>query len=160
VGEDFMPNGGLLRKGNTSPPTPPTVPPPTVAPPTVAPPTVAPPTTHPTAISTPAPSPTASVVDGSFDDLFPTSDPNVVTIVDLGFPDVGMPDAIKNAGFQLSGWDIREVRFKSDHNTDTMHIGISCYAICGDADGDGDGGRTSSALATMGGIDEVDFSGA
>jgi hypothetical protein len=40
-----------------------------------------------------------------------------------------------------------------------MFFGIDCYGICGDADGDGDAGRTSSVLAGNGGVDRPDLAG-
>jgi hypothetical protein len=36
---------------------------------------------------------------------------------------------------------------------DALNIGIDCFGICGDADGDGDAGRTSATLMNIGGLD-------
>ena len=36
---------------------------------------------------------------------------------------------------------------------DALHVGIDCYSVCGDADGDGDPDRTSPQLLQRGGVD-------
>lgn len=40
-----------------------------------------------------------------------------------------------------------------DVGADEFSIGIACWVICGDADGDGNPGQTSSALSGLGGND-------
>lgn len=60
---------------------------------------------------------------------------------------------LRAAGLTVSGWDMKDVRFQHNPTTDELHIGINCFGICGDADGDGDSGRTSSVLAGLGGSD-------
>lgn len=52
-----------------------------------------------------------------------------------------------------SGWDIRSIYFNYVPQDDVLQVGIRCYGICGDADGDGDAGDTSLALQLNGGID-------
>jgi hypothetical protein len=42
---------------------------------------------------------------------------------------------------------------------DQLNIGIDCFGICGDADGDGDAGRTSATLAMIGGLDLPNLAG-
>lgn len=37
-----------------------------------------------------------------------------------------------------SGFDIAALYFQYDYKTDTLHVGIDCWGVCGDADGDGD----------------------
>jgi hypothetical protein len=49
-------------------------------------------------------------------------------------PDVGMP---RQLPFENSGWDVRAVYMDYSPVSDTLSIGIECWAICGDADGDG-----------------------
>merc|ERR1711991_1219264 len=71
--------------------------------------------------------------------------------------DVGLPTALTEAGFTTSGWDVEYVAFEFDDVNDEFHIGIKCYVVCGDADGDGDSGGTSAALAGLGGNDFPGF---
>lgn len=52
-----------------------------------------------------------------------------------------------------SGWDIRSVFFYYDMAVDTLHVGLHCYGICGDADGDGDADVSSPELLLNDGID-------
>jgi hypothetical protein len=59
----------------------------------------------------------------------------------------------------VSGWDIQTFWVFYDAVQDNMFLGIDCYGICGDADGDGDPSRTSSVLAGNHGIDRADLSG-
>jgi hypothetical protein len=43
------------------------------------------------------------------------------------------------------------------HRSGALHIGINCFGVCGDADGDGDPSVSSSALFAAGGTDNPDF---
>eukprot|EP00029_Vermamoeba_vermiformis_P007498 TRINITY_DN3266_c0_g1_i1.p1 TRINITY_DN3266_c0_g1~~TRINITY_DN3266_c0_g1_i1.p1 ORF type:complete len:1098 (+),score=212.70 TRINITY_DN3266_c0_g1_i1:45-3338(+) len=52
-----------------------------------------------------------------------------------------------------SGWDLRSIYFHYLPQDDVLQVGIRCYGICGDADGDGDAGSSSYALQVNGGID-------
>ena len=54
-------------------------------------------------------------------------------IIDDGV-DVGMPPGFASQ----SGWDIKDMIFHHDGANDVLYIGINCFGICGDADGDGD----------------------
>ena len=45
--------------------------------------------------------------------------------------------------YSFSGWDIQNIALQYDAVNDALHIGIDCYAVCGDADGDGDPDRSS-----------------
>jgi hypothetical protein len=63
-------------------------------------------------------------------------------------PDVGVPPAWPYA---TSGWDMKDVRLAYDYELDQLHIGVNCWSVCGDADGDGDAGRTSAILEQRGG---------
>lgn len=54
---------------------------------------------------------------------------------------------------QRSGFDIRAVYWTYDIASDVMYIGIDCFGVCGDADGDGQPDATSPALAVMAGLD-------
>jgi hypothetical protein len=65
-------------------------------------------------------------------------------------PDVGVPPAWP---YETSGWDMKDVRLAYDYELDQLHIGINCWSVCGDADGDGDAGRTSTILEQRGGLD-------
>jgi hypothetical protein len=51
-------------------------------------------------------------------------------------PDVGLPPGPQWAG-RLSGWDIKNMYFQLDFDTGALHLGINCFGVCGDADGDG-----------------------
>lgn len=79
-----------------------------------------------------------------------------VSIVDTaGIPDVGVPASLgQNV---ISGWDIKAVFFDYDVEGDVLSVGIDCFGICGDADGDGDPNATSTPLLQRGGIDKADL---
>jgi hypothetical protein len=75
----------------------------------------------------------------------------LVTKVDgNGGPDVGTPPGFP---FARSGWDMKDVRLAYDYALDELHIGVNCFDVCGDADGDGDESRSSAALTALGGVD-------
>ena len=68
--------------------------------------------------------------------------PDVQYIADPdGVRDVGIPKSAP--GWVVSGWDMVGAYFDYDYDTDIMYIGIDCFVICGDADGDGDPGGES-----------------
>ncbi len=81
--------------------------------------------------------------------------PNVIKIDDRSTPDVGLPQAFPTT--TISGWDMQAFYLEYDEATDTMYVGVDCFGICGDADGDGDPGGTSTTLADLGGEDVPDF---
>lgn len=58
---------------------------------------------------------------------------------------------------RVSGWDIKNIYFQFDLRTGDFHIGINCFGICGDADGDLDPNRSSPELVSVGGLDTADF---
>ncbi|MFQ5401212.1 MAG: SdrD B-like domain-containing protein, partial [Anaerolineae bacterium] len=70
--------------------------------------------------------------------------PDVLVVHDPGNIDVGVTSLFP-AG-TISGWDMAAIYLDYDSNTDTMYVGIDCYVICGDADGDGNPGNTSAIL--------------
>jgi hypothetical protein len=72
--------------------------------------------------------------------------------------DVGIPSQIEPG--TVSGWDIRGVYFQHDIDADELLIGIDCFGVCGDADGDGQQGERSPALASLGGEDLLDVASA
>ncbi len=76
--------------------------------------------------------------------------PDFAGVGDVGIPNNFPPDTI-------SGWDLEDLRFYYDLETDVMYVGMNFAGIAGDADGDGDPGRTSSALAQNGGFDFPNF---
>lgn len=53
------------------------------------------------------------------------------------FPDVGMPRIVYDAD-AISGWDMRGIYLAYSPRTDLLFVGIDCFGICGDADGNGD----------------------
>jgi hypothetical protein len=70
--------------------------------------------------------------------------------------DVGVPPRWP---YPISGWDIKDMRFQYDYAADALHIGINCFGVCGDADGDGDPNAASATLVDAGGVDLNQFSG-
>lgn len=44
--------------------------------------------------------------------------------------------------FLHSGWDVDNIYFQYDYFQDILHIGVECFGICGDSDGDGNPGNT------------------
>ncbi len=66
----------------------------------------------------------------------------------------------------VSGWAVRDIRSSYDANSDTLYIGIGALknalgnpAIIGDADGNGDPGGASAAMARAGGVDQPSLGG-
>lgn len=49
------------------------------------------------------------------------------------------------------------MRFSYNYRTDELFMGLNCYGICGDADGDGNPGGASNALTQRGGADLPNF---
>ncbi|MEZ4622297.1 MAG: hypothetical protein R2867_43255, partial [Caldilineaceae bacterium] len=62
--------------------------------------------------------------------------PNVIVLNDRDTPDIGMPRP-PYTDTDTSGFDIRTLYLDYDPATDVMYVGIDCFVICGDADGDG-----------------------
>lgn len=69
--------------------------------------------------------------------------------------DVGIPLSFPVG--TVSGWDIDSLELHYDSATDTLAVGFNTYGISGDADGDGDPGARSAALAGIGGFDTPDL---
>ncbi len=68
--------------------------------------------------------------------------PNVIVLNDrqldgVNAPDVGMPRPAYT-DTAISGFDVQAIYLEYDPATDIMYVGIDCFVICGDADGDGD----------------------
>ncbi len=76
---------------------------------------------------------------------------------DPGGMDVGLPHQFP-AG-TIVGWDVKTLYFYYNWSMDTMFVGVDFSGIAGDADGDGDPGRTGLVLASLGGFDEPDLGG-
>jgi hypothetical protein len=70
-------------------------------------------------------------------------------------PDVGVPGQFPRG--TISGWDIRAIFFQYDDLKDELLIGVDCFGVCGDADGDGDAGSASPTLRSLGGQDLPDL---
>ena len=87
--------------------------------------------------------------------------PGAFTFLDPGAVDVGVPrDAAGNSLFPIAGWDVRQVSiFYANSGIDTLFVGIDCYLVCGDVDGDGDAGFTTPLLQSFGGVDRPDLGG-
>ena len=84
------------------------------------------------------------------------SGPNAIKIDDRSTPDVGLPHPAFPTT-TISGWDMQAFYVEYDEATDTMYVGIDCFVICGDSDGDGDPSGTSTTLAGLGGEDVANF---
>jgi hypothetical protein len=76
---------------------------------------------------------------------------------DPGGIDVGLPYQFP-AG-TITGWDVKALYFYYNLSVDTMFVGVDFYGIAGDADGDGDPGRTGLILESLEGVDEPDLGG-
>jgi len=154
IGEDTIPNGGgsvLVAFGIAAalPDTPAPSPNPTVGPsPLVT--SVAPTPAGPT----PAPTPFTAVVSftGNVELDWPAVGPRTKIATDGDTPDVGVPPGAQWSGMQ-SGWDVKDLRFHHDPLNDKLYIGINCFGICSDADGNGDPSTSSAALTHAGGVD-------
>lgn len=84
------------------------------------------------------------------------TDPSTIVFEDRAEPgDVDLPDQFPTS--TISGFDIRALYMLYDDATDVMYVGIDCFVICGDTDGDGDPSGTGEALAGAGGTDEAEF---
>jgi hypothetical protein len=68
--------------------------------------------------------------------------------------DVGLPPQWP---FAYAGWDMEQVAVQYNYERDELHFGIDCFAVCGDADGDGDAARSSADLLARGGTDLADL---
>jgi hypothetical protein len=64
--------------------------------------------------------------------------------------DVGTP-----RNFNVSGWDVENMTVTIDG--ESFSAVVNFYNLCGDADGDGDPGRSSLNLVTAGGVDVPDL---
>ncbi|MFW5942943.1 MAG: hypothetical protein ACOCXI_14170 [Chloroflexota bacterium] len=74
-----------------------------------------------------------------------------------GAGDVGLPEGITAD----VGWDFENVGVAYDPTSDTLFVGFNMAndAISGDADGDGNPGRTADWLSDRGGTDQPDLGG-
>ena len=72
-----------------------------------------------------------------------------------GGPDVGVPTQLPKG--TISGWDINAIYWQYDYIQDDLLIGIDCFGVCGDADGDGNPGSAGVDLAKLGGQDLPDL---
>merc|ERR1711981_350181 len=75
--------------------------------------------------------------------------PGVIVVADPGEIDVGMPPGFAALGLEISGWDIKDIRFSYNYRTDVLFIGVNCYGVCGDADGDGNPNSSAMALTAL-----------
>jgi len=88
--------------------------------------------------------------------------PNVIVLNDREIPDIGLPRP-PFTDTDISGFDIRALYMEYDEATDIMYVGIDCFVICGDADGDGDPDATGDLLGKsigeggLGGTDSPRF---
>lgn len=67
--------------------------------------------------------------------------------------DVGVPSPPFPFPSPASGWDIKDVRFFYDRESDVLYVGINFFGIAGDADADGDPANSSATLTAVGGSD-------
>lgn len=90
--------------------------------------------------------------------------PAPTCINDSGGQDVGLPNLF--GGVSISGFDIQSVCLSYDPSLDTLYVGLKTFTdsqgfsiIFGDADGDGDPGRTGTTLQKVLGLDLADLGG-
>ncbi len=76
---------------------------------------------------------------------------------DSGSMDVGLP--LQFPAETIVGWDVKTLYFFYNRSMDTMFVGVDFSGIAGDADGDGDPGRTGLILASLDGFDEPNLGG-
>ena len=60
-------------------------------------------------------------------------------------------------GQVLLGWDVKDIRLRFDAASGEMHIGINCFGVCSDGDGNGLPDVTSPELMSLGGVDEANL---
>jgi len=87
---------------------------------------------------------------------FDPADAGVLVVPDPGGVDAPIPSPPFTGP---AGFDIEDVRFYYDRDTDILYVGINTYVIAGDADNDGDPGGTSPALEERDGNDAASFGG-
>ena len=59
----------------------------------------------------------------------------------------------------IQGWDVDTIYAQYDFLTDQLFVGVDCFSICGDAEGDGDPGTTPNLPGFQGSKDWPDYSG-
>lgn len=109
----------------------------------------------------------APVAGGAFagvaEEDLPTQDPNVVIVRDSsGGPDGAIPPQAPNrpdGTRPVTGWDIEDVRFRYDPETDTLTVAINSYGVVGDPEGNGDPSSFDQAWTDvgLGGSDVADL---
>ncbi|MBN2452289.1 MAG: hypothetical protein JXR77_18025 [Lentisphaeria bacterium] len=82
--------------------------------------------------------------------------PPCIVIEDPTGIDVGVPGCVGN---NISGFDMKDLRFYYHAATDTLYVAFNTYGIAGDADGDGDPGGPVYPPDCGGGTDLPDFAG-
>ncbi len=93
-------------------------------------------------------------ISGDAESVLPTSDPDVIRIPDL--VDGRIQPSILTANGVVSGWDIKDVRFRYDTATDTLLVGVNSFGILGDPDGNGDPALWDDSLPESG-IDRAEM---
>ncbi len=78
----------------------------------------------------------ASSISGDAEAVLPRAESGVVRIPDL--VDGRIQPSIIAPNGEVSGWDIKDLRFRYDVETDTLIIGVNVFGLLGDADADGD----------------------
>jgi hypothetical protein len=66
---------------------------------------------------------------------------------------VSWPDHVAQPAGRVSGWNIKDVRFRYLDNEDTLIVGVNSFGIIGDADGDGVAGRAAPDTIASGGVE-------
>jgi len=74
---------------------------------------------------------------GNVESDWPAPGERTVVVDDAGMKDVGVPPGPQWAGV-TSGWDVKDLRFHHDGINDLLYIGVNCFGVCGDAEGNGD----------------------
>ncbi len=103
---------------------------------------------------------------GNVETDFSSSNPNVQVTPVLTDPlQVGEASFIPANGW-VSGWAIKDLRTSYDTASDTLYVGVDTFknaagvtSIVGDADGNGNAGVASAAMAKVGGVDTPSLGG-
>ena len=100
------------------------------------------------------PSPTSG--DAEID--FSATNPEVTIVPGQEADEVAQAKWMTDRGW-VNGWVMKDVRFQYNYELDTLYVAINFHKIAGDADGDGNPGRSDPLTTKSGGVDSPGLSG-